>query len=659
MGLKQLQLRHNNMQFKRGTAADWAAENPVLQDGELGVETDTPTIKVGDGETRFADLPSISGGGSGVSTYALLTDAATVDLPGTNTPLGTALAAKADLSGGKLATSQIPTSLLGALAYQSTWNASTNTPTIPAAASGNKGWYWKVATAGATSIDGTTDWKVGDFLISNGTTFDKIDNTDPTLSILLLTGMSTASAADVVATDDALTAFGKFQAKWNAILTTIQGAVLTGIDVATTGAVTAADGVMAAIGKLEATKAPLASPALTGVPTVPTAAAATNTTQAASTAHVFAERTNTATLTGKTISGASNTFAAVPGSALNAGTVANAALADVPTSTIKGRTAGGTGAPSDITLTALAAALGVTAGGLGQVRVYKSGALPLVAVSQTNAEAGRIAIPAGVVGANGSVQIWGAYKKVTTNTADAPNYSVRVGAAGVAAASGNVVSSVFTASTQINGGGQISSILFSNHTDESQLTCFQQANTPAPTSVAITTAAQITVSRDTSAAWDVVVTVSTTANDSAQMQNLFAIVYNPDAASYAATFANIGGVVADNALLVTALAAKEDVEGADVTLTGATTLTRAAHANRRLIIDSATAVVLTIDNDATAGWTGKDYVRAYQKGVGTVTFAAGTGTPAINKSASLPTASERYGTISIERIAANEFSRQS
>jgi len=43
------------------------------------------------------------------------------------------------------------------------------------------------------------------------------------------------------------------------------------------------------------------SPALTGTPTVPTATAGTNTTQAASTAYVIAERTNEATLTNKTL----------------------------------------------------------------------------------------------------------------------------------------------------------------------------------------------------------------------------------------------------------------------------------------------------------------------------------------------------------------------
>lgn len=48
-------------------------------------------------------------------------------------------------------------------------------------------------------------------------------------------------------------------------------------------------------------KAPTASPTFTGTPAAPTAAAGTNTTQLATTAHVFAERTNAATLTNKTL----------------------------------------------------------------------------------------------------------------------------------------------------------------------------------------------------------------------------------------------------------------------------------------------------------------------------------------------------------------------
>lgn len=41
---------------RRGTAAEWAAQNPVLSDGEIGFETDTKIIRVGDGETAWNDL---------------------------------------------------------------------------------------------------------------------------------------------------------------------------------------------------------------------------------------------------------------------------------------------------------------------------------------------------------------------------------------------------------------------------------------------------------------------------------------------------------------------------------------------------------------------------------------------------------------------------
>ena len=68
---------------------------------------------------------------------------------------------------------------IGPVVFQDFWNAATNTPTIPAAASGNKGHLYIVTTAGATDIDGETDWKVKDWIVSNGTAWAKIDNTEP------------------------------------------------------------------------------------------------------------------------------------------------------------------------------------------------------------------------------------------------------------------------------------------------------------------------------------------------------------------------------------------------------------------------------------------------------------------------------------------------
>ncbi|MEC0171426.1 hypothetical protein, partial [Paenibacillus graminis] len=53
----------------------------------------------------------------------------------------------------KIDETYLPDSIVGQVEYQSTWNASTNVPTLPAAAAA-KGWYYVVATAGTySSID--------------------------------------------------------------------------------------------------------------------------------------------------------------------------------------------------------------------------------------------------------------------------------------------------------------------------------------------------------------------------------------------------------------------------------------------------------------------------------------------------------------------------
>jgi len=44
------------IQVKRGTAAGWTSANPTLNAGEIGFETDTKKIKVGDGSTAWTSL---------------------------------------------------------------------------------------------------------------------------------------------------------------------------------------------------------------------------------------------------------------------------------------------------------------------------------------------------------------------------------------------------------------------------------------------------------------------------------------------------------------------------------------------------------------------------------------------------------------------------
>jgi hypothetical protein len=64
--------------------------------------------------------------------------------------------------------------IAGGLDYQGTWNASTNTPTL-VSSTGVNGYYYVVSVDGSTNLNGITDWKAGDWVIFNGSTWQKID----------------------------------------------------------------------------------------------------------------------------------------------------------------------------------------------------------------------------------------------------------------------------------------------------------------------------------------------------------------------------------------------------------------------------------------------------------------------------------------------------
>jgi hypothetical protein len=104
-------------------------------------------------------------------------------------------------AGGKVPIGQIPDAVLGQVEYQGTWNAATNTPAIPVPSTSNKGWYY-VANPGVSSAHGyanvpAVDFAVGDWIISNGTAWEKVDNTDAVSSVNGATGAVVLDATDV------------------------------------------------------------------------------------------------------------------------------------------------------------------------------------------------------------------------------------------------------------------------------------------------------------------------------------------------------------------------------------------------------------------------------------------------------------------------------
>jgi len=78
---------------------------------------------------------------------------------------------------GKIPLSQLPSSVVGGVIYQGTWNANTNSPMLTSGV-GTLGWYYVVSVAGTTTIDGISDWQVGDWIVFNGTIWQKVDNSE-------------------------------------------------------------------------------------------------------------------------------------------------------------------------------------------------------------------------------------------------------------------------------------------------------------------------------------------------------------------------------------------------------------------------------------------------------------------------------------------------
>lgn len=95
-------------------------------------------------------------------------------------------------NGIKLPTILLPDSILGQVEYVGTWNATTNVPALPSATV-SKGKYYVVAVAGTYS---SISFAVGDWVISNGSAWEKVDNTDAVPTVFGRMGPIVAAPGD-------------------------------------------------------------------------------------------------------------------------------------------------------------------------------------------------------------------------------------------------------------------------------------------------------------------------------------------------------------------------------------------------------------------------------------------------------------------------------
>ena len=156
----------DKIQIRRDTAANWSTQNPVLSQGELGAETDTDKIKIGDATSTWSQLSYLIDTGSYATSQNLqaAVDGLVNSAPGALDTLNELAAALGD--DANFATTitdaialKATTSTLSAVATSGSYSDLSGNPTIPAA---------------LTDV-GITDGTVGQVLTTNGSggfTFD-------------------------------------------------------------------------------------------------------------------------------------------------------------------------------------------------------------------------------------------------------------------------------------------------------------------------------------------------------------------------------------------------------------------------------------------------------------------------------------------------------
>ena len=182
------------------TSANWSTFN-----GKQNALSGTGFVKISgttisyDNSTYLTTISGITAGGELSGTYAnpsLVNSAVTGKvLTGVNITGGSVTATDSILTAFGKVQNQI-NGLIGGSIYKGTWNASTNTPAL-ASGVGTAGNYYIVSVAGTTNLDGITDWQVGDWAIFQGTTWQKVDNTDAVVSVNGFTGAVSLTTSNI------------------------------------------------------------------------------------------------------------------------------------------------------------------------------------------------------------------------------------------------------------------------------------------------------------------------------------------------------------------------------------------------------------------------------------------------------------------------------
>jgi hypothetical protein len=95
-------------------------------------------------------------------------------------------------AGGKILESYLPASIIGQLNYVGTWDAANDTPTLPNPTTVNGDYY--IVSAAGTYLG--VSYSIGDWIVSNGIAWQKIDNTESVSTVFGRLGNILANSTD-------------------------------------------------------------------------------------------------------------------------------------------------------------------------------------------------------------------------------------------------------------------------------------------------------------------------------------------------------------------------------------------------------------------------------------------------------------------------------
>jgi hypothetical protein len=150
------------IQIRRDTAANWTSANPVLAQGELGAETDTSKIKIGNGSTAWTGLAYLIDAGG----YATLSGVQT--FTGTKTFAGTTSTLAGVLTNAAEVATVSATAATGTIAYDITTQS-----VLYYTSNASANWTVNFRASSGTSLDtalATGQSVTAAFLVTQGAT---------------------------------------------------------------------------------------------------------------------------------------------------------------------------------------------------------------------------------------------------------------------------------------------------------------------------------------------------------------------------------------------------------------------------------------------------------------------------------------------------------